>query len=258
MMLKDKKQSGNALFLILIAVALFAALSYAITQSGRGGGSIEKENAQLIASRIVQYAGQVQNAVNKMRIINGCSDIEISFHHDYDQDGILETTMPDAIFLNPNTTGNDCYVFNEEGGDIPYIQPSTDWFIDAADIPGSAYAEYVFTGGLQFADVGSNCVTTSNCTDLAMVLIGLSDDLCQAINKELFDDPSVPAHETWSWTPDQSGPDDFFRGQYQVWNAAYTLNHPTTSIVTGASMGCFKKLSLTPDVNIFFSILWAR
>lgn len=52
----DAKRSGNVLFLILIAVALFAALSYVVAHSGRSSaGSTSRELAKLQAAQILGY-----------------------------------------------------------------------------------------------------------------------------------------------------------------------------------------------------------
>lgn len=56
-------QRGQALFLVLIAIALFAALAYVVTQASPGG----QANAGLrTVSRVAAYPAAIQSAVKKM------------------------------------------------------------------------------------------------------------------------------------------------------------------------------------------------
>ena len=76
--IKEARERGNALFLILIAVALFAALSYAVTQSGRGSGTVDRETAMITAGQITQYPAGLRTAITRM-IITGTTATALNF-----------------------------------------------------------------------------------------------------------------------------------------------------------------------------------
>lgn len=98
------KQSGNALFLILIAVALFAALSYAITSSSRGSGGIEEEQETLDAAVVQQCAAMVEYGENKLKSLNGCSDSELNYE------------LPDGSNANGDAPPDgSCDLFKQKG-----------------------------------------------------------------------------------------------------------------------------------------------
>ena len=108
---------GNALFLILIAVALFAALSYAVTQSGRGGGGIDKETELLEATKVIQIIGDVRSAITRLTL-TGCNINEISFYSD------IYATPSNYDNANSPIAGGDfsCHLFHPDGGGLYILE----------------------------------------------------------------------------------------------------------------------------------------
>lgn len=189
----NKANNGNALFLILIAVALFAALSYAITQSGRGGGNISREQAAIAASQITQYAASVQSAVQRM---------------------IISGTPAHSICYNMPGAGMDCSaptqyrVFAPEGGGATWQCLNDNLVDDPATMQvGGNYWRYrgihrIDNNGFYIKDIGTNTDITGR--DAIAYLGGVKVASCQQINKGLGLDPT-PVDDATFQAPTSGG-----------------------------------------------------
>lgn len=157
------RQRGNALFLILIAVALFAALSYAVTQSGRGGGNTNAEKARLDAGQILQTVGRMQTALTRLQVTNACTETMISFE-----------TATSTNYANSNApTDKSCNFFDANGGGLSGISvPSS------ATTTGSSRS-FGYSASYRIVGVGTNN------SDLIMGVSDLTPDVCAQLNSLL-------------------------------------------------------------------------
>lgn len=113
------KNSGNVLFLILIAVALFAALSYAVTSSSKGGGNgISKDKVKLLVSTVQQRITNTSVGLQRYTLSSG-----------YGLDQIDMFSSGDTLGGNANScTQNACNLHHPEGGDVPVpLLPKEAW-----------------------------------------------------------------------------------------------------------------------------------
>lgn len=142
---RESSQRGNILFLILLAIILFAALAYAVNNGLRGGGKdASSESAKAIAAQVIQYTTLMEQTVSRLRLSNGCKDTEISFLYDSDGDGVVETNGQDDYY-NPNApTDKRCHVFDPAGGGMSY-----------AKSPSYIGTGYSFGGQYVIKDVGT-------------------------------------------------------------------------------------------------------
>lgn len=180
------RAKGNALFLILIAVALFAALSYAVTQSGRGGAGIDAEQAQIEASQILQYATALKTATDRLKIINGCSKQEFSFEN---------ATVPG--YTNAGApTDKSCHIFDQNGGGLSLADIS-EKALDSAYSAHSLYGYPFFSSRNHVASVPALTALGQSKHDLVVYFQFIKKEVCQALNNLLFDTPRTddPPHD---------------------------------------------------------------
>ncbi len=182
------KSRGNALFIILITVALFAALSYVVAQSFRGGTTtISDEQARVMAAEILRYHDSVKNAVSKLTF-DGCSESELDFT-------VPEWTRVNGtlnIIANTNAPGdNSCSIFHVLGGGVPIVTfdkaavNERELLVPGAFKPGTSA---VFFN--RSKDVGTDALS-----DLSIYTLNLTDSVCENINKQLkFNNGQIPSY----------------------------------------------------------------
>ncbi len=158
---------GSVLFYILIAVILFAALNYAVSQIMRSGNAdtVGAQQASLYADEILDYAEKIRVAVQHIRITNGCDAADISFEN---------TSV--AGYVHAPVVSDSCKVFSSSGGGLRYIPPLTAY---------GTGTEWIFGGRLSFVGLGTDCGAGESCSELYMVLSGLDLAVCEALNTKL-------------------------------------------------------------------------
>lgn len=170
-------ESGNVLFLILIAVVLFAALSFAVTMTSRSGGDVNQDKINLAAAQITQSGVDVDTAILRLRVARNIPDAEISF----------ETDMLDN-YENPACIKNDCRVFLPDGGKISYQKPHQEW-LDHHFSSEAYFGEWLYTGTACIPGLGAghdtSCGGDTDQLELIAILPYLHKDICITLNKKL-------------------------------------------------------------------------
>lgn len=241
-----QKQHGNALFLILIAVALFAALSYAITQSGRGGGNVTRELNMLNASEILQYASTIKQATDKLLLINNCQLTELSFQADWNGDG-TDSGGNSADQANTTTPSDGrCRYFHENGAGLSFISKPS--FLEDTDFMRG----YRLHGNLGVDGLGEQ-FEPELIFGFRLHPTAANLEICNAINRTL----DLP--ENLSDTHNAQ----FF--SYFSWGGTFgdATPHPsrvgdTATALSEAYTGCYNAVGYDGGGYIFYHVLAVR
>ena len=192
------RQKGNVLFLILIAVALFAALSYAITSSTRGGNTQNMpEKDQAKAARLLNFSSTMQATVQRLMTVKGAAFTDLKFNTN------TYKSKDGTILYGMGTPADpSLYVFHPSGGGvIPLI------FADMAIDCTACTASNLASGHATILWVNApNTGTTQS--DAFLFVTNLTDANCLAVNKILgiSSIPAVASNSYWTYMPGTTSP----------------------------------------------------
>ncbi len=165
-----QKESGNALIYVLVAIALFAALTFTLgRQSDTGESSgLGEGQAELIATQLISYAAQAKQSLDQM-LYSGANIDDIDF------------TLPGDVNFETAPTTDKIY-HPDGGGLIPGKLPANAIDENIADPPAGWYMG-------RFNNVEW---TPSAAYDIILVAYQISKPICEQINLSINGSAAIP------------------------------------------------------------------
>ncbi|MDB5491296.1 MAG: hypothetical protein JWO78_1145 [Micavibrio sp.] len=232
-------ESGNVLFLILIAVALFAALSYAVTQSSRsGGGDANSEKSLVSSSQLTQYPAGVRTAIVRMIVSSGISVEDLLFDD------------PSNNFVNLTTDA-----LKKRGVFYPTLGGGATYATAPSEIMASgSYGTWIFSSKYQVQNVG---ITVANNTgnEIIAFLPGVTKSICTKMDQQLGIDitSGIPTGESAVTLADNMD----FNHQGIPSGVAATFGSAAAALA-GQPFGCFVTGSSPNFVYTYYHVLVER
>jgi len=164
------------LILILIACALFGALTYAVSQNMRGStGQMTSDQSKLAAEDIISYANTLGNTVQKLKL-QGCADNQFDF-----VTGSTWTLVNGSptMTANPSAPASGCSVFSAQDGKTQSIIFPINYTTGVTPGPTSTALGHGKIYRVAVPGVGSSE------QDVVYCLARLSTDVCLKINDAL-------------------------------------------------------------------------
>ncbi len=180
-----KNESGNVLFLILIGVVLYAALSFMMTRSDTNN-NLDAQKINATANQLIQYGADVRQGVARVRGQNGCAIEQISF-----DPAPYDGSYQSGYYNNPNSPSEkSCHVFHPDGGNVEY--KAAEW---QDKLSLTSETMFRITGEAGLHGVGTFNCSGASCKDIYINVIApksSTDDLCVQYNRILKNDALIP------------------------------------------------------------------
>src|SRR3989338_3070604 len=243
--LAKSDQFGGVLLLILIAVALFAALTYAITSSSRGGGNDQAKSDEMQAAygEILNVVAGMRGAFQRMAISGVDMDDGINARYPYN---LAVTTSAGYFFDNSKCptagTDNSCKLYHPQVGRLSFynflkLHPNL------GDTPDNPSANFLGKGW--WGDVGGSYDPGGTASYDYIYIIRVKKPFCDFINKKLgisSVDATAASGIGFQYQLSGSGGSGSVAGLAGQYHAPH---------LKGKDMGCFKT---TADGGKYFFI----
>jgi hypothetical protein len=207
-----RKSDGSIIFLILIAIFLFGALTYMYLKSSRTTDylALEEDKAALYASEIVNYANALKEGVNRMKLLHGVDAYQIDYYANA-ENYVLGNN-------NANCTSNKCRLFHPEGGAVKPRIIDKEFYDLTTDIEETNVFQKTSFWSVAIEGVGTDA------DDIVLTLFGIHPEICKNINKKFSDiEPSVmlPQIAYGSWIRLHGNINQFPDSTYTINDALY-------------------------------------